>query len=120
RVAVDEAALHVGHPRAAVHRDELHDAVSVALTARHRDDAVARVLHDVRRKLARDDFAVAAIAFSEAQALGLLTRRPPDNGHAGPIGHSNRHAAHFHRLTLTRVPSPGVDSISNSFMSRRD
>src|SRR5690606_9749347 len=81
---------------------------------------VARVLHDVRGELARHDFAVAAIAFSESQALGLLTGGPPDDGHAGPVGHTDRHASHFHRLTLTRVPLPGADSISNSFMSRRD
>src|SRR5690606_1011477 len=119
RVAVLETTLDV-HAGAAIDRGDEHDARVAFRPARHGDGALARVLDDVGCQLGRDDLAIAAVALAPLEPFRVRPSRPPHLRNVRPVADADRRGAHLHRVTLTRVPVPTLDSISNSLISRRE
>src|SRR5690606_13852647 len=113
-------ALEVGHPGAVIDREQQDLAVRAVDPARDRDDPVAGMLEEIGRELGRDDLAVAAVRLAPAEPVRVLARGPARLGDHRAVRDPDRgRGAHIHRVTLTRVPRPGADSIANSFISRR-
>jgi len=77
------------------------------------------VFQQVAGKLGHNDGNMLYADFIELQFLAHRRGQPPGFAHMTRfIDPQSSHILHFHFTTVTRVPSPGTDQISNSFTNR--
>src|SRR5262249_61202373 len=82
--------------------------------------AGAAVLEAVRADLGHHERDVAGALRVEAESFRKLRRRATGRGDLAPVldDQRPRRGDHFHRVIITRGPSPGRDSMLNSLDSR--
>ena len=84
-----------------------------------RGDFIAPVLHEVGRHFGRDQRDPRRVVLLEPQLDGEVRRRPAHGADLTRVPDRDlRQVPHRHRAIMTFVPSPGRDSIWNSFESR--
>src|SRR5262249_49243730 len=80
----------------------------------------AAVLEDIRADLGHHERDISGAGRVEAESFRELRGGAPSLGHLARVvdGEWPRRSDHFHRVIVTRVPSPGRDSMLNSLDRR--
>src|SRR5262245_14946874 len=107
--------VQVGDPWTAIEGDNLHATPILVGKGLEQDLAAAGMLHEVGRRFRGDEGYPADAARIESDLASELARDTAGFGDLAAINDRNRSVArHLHRAIVTRVPTPGLDSISNS------
>jgi hypothetical protein len=126
-VAIVQRTIEVGDTRSVVDRDELRASHIRHLDRPQYDLTAPRMLRDVRGGLGREEGELPRIGLTQA-GLSRDGRRTSTrftdlaglvdcDSESGRVVGTHR-TVHFHRVITTRVPSPTVELMSNSFTSR--
>src|SRR5882757_6441257 len=126
RIAVAQAGIDILDARALVDGYQLELRTRSVVEHLHQDLSPSGVTHYIRCQFRRDDTNPARAHLVEHVTVREPLRTPPAFPDITVVRHryprlrsEDDSTRHFHRVTITRVPTPTVEFSSNSFTRRR-
>src|SRR5262249_5069699 len=124
RAGAGETVAHgvgeVREPRAAVECQQADAAGAAGVERPQQQLAAAAVLHEIRRRFGHDDPETAHVVRGETEILSQIGRRASRVARAAGVPDVEESVlGHFHRVIVTLVPEPGLESMSKSLTRRR-
>ena len=110
-MAVAQRIVDVGESGATVEREDLDPRAGLVLARADQDLTGGAVLDEIGRQFRRHDRDAPGRGLAEAEALGHRHGAAACLRHLAGLGHGHAEHDHFQRTMVTRVPTPGVDSM---------
>ena len=117
RVAVLHAAIRIGHAAAAIQRQQFQPGALGIVASAGVDMAAAAVLQKVGGQFGDDDRHLVDPRRRQPDATRKIAYQPTGLGNLAGFGDGGEHPQ-VQRASVTTVPCPGVDVMSNSLHSR--